>query len=103
MEGIAWRWQSIDGALLKAPLAQEWLGPTPPTGEKNGSKRMLLVDSNSSRARLSDRRPPNSQHNAQCVAALASCVASLAVLSMTPLHAPCDQLLPSCPEADERG
>jgi len=22
MEGIAWRWQSIDGALVKAPLAQ---------------------------------------------------------------------------------
>jgi transposase len=23
MEGIAWRWQSIDGAMVKAPLAQE--------------------------------------------------------------------------------
>ena len=23
MEGIAWRWQSIDGAFLKSPLAQE--------------------------------------------------------------------------------
>ena len=29
MEGIAWRWQSIDGALLKAPLAQESVGPNP--------------------------------------------------------------------------
>jgi transposase len=29
MEGIAWRWQSIDGALLKAALAQESVGPNP--------------------------------------------------------------------------
>ena len=29
MEGIAWRWQSIDGAMLKAPLAQEQVGPNP--------------------------------------------------------------------------
>lgn len=29
MEGIVWRWQSIDGALLKAPLAQEAVGPNP--------------------------------------------------------------------------
>jgi len=29
LEGIAWRWQSIDGALVKAPLAQEAVGPNP--------------------------------------------------------------------------
>ena len=29
MEGIAWRWQSIDGAMMKAPLAQESVGPNP--------------------------------------------------------------------------
>jgi len=29
MEGIAWRWQSIDGATFKAPLAQEQVGPNP--------------------------------------------------------------------------
>jgi transposase len=29
MEGIAWRWQGIDGALLKAPLAQESVGSNP--------------------------------------------------------------------------
>ena len=29
MEGIAWRWQSIDGAMIKAPLAQEQVGPNP--------------------------------------------------------------------------
>ena len=44
MEGIAWRWQSIDGAMIKAPLAQEAVGPNPTDREKNGSKRHLLVD-----------------------------------------------------------
>jgi transposase len=29
MQGIAWRWQSIDGALMKAPLAQQAVGPNP--------------------------------------------------------------------------
>src|SRR5699024_11308057 len=29
MEGIAWRWQSIDGAMMKAPVAQEATGPNP--------------------------------------------------------------------------
>ena len=29
MEGIAWRWQSIDGTMMKAPLAQEAVGPNP--------------------------------------------------------------------------
>lgn len=29
MEGVAWKWQSIDGSLCKAPLAQEAVGPNP--------------------------------------------------------------------------
>ena len=29
MAGIAWRWQSLDGAVVKAPLAQESVGPNP--------------------------------------------------------------------------
>jgi transposase len=29
MEGIAWRWQSADGAMMKAPLAQESVGANP--------------------------------------------------------------------------
>ncbi|WP_169200595.1 IS5 family transposase [Aromatoleum buckelii] len=45
MEGIAWRWQSVDGAMMKAPLAQEAVGPNPTDrGKKGGSKRHLLVD-----------------------------------------------------------
>ena len=29
MESIAWNWQSADGAMNKAPLAQESVGPNP--------------------------------------------------------------------------
>lgn len=29
MQGIAWEWQSIDGATGKAPLASECVGPNP--------------------------------------------------------------------------
>lgn len=29
MEGIAWQWQSIDGAMTKAPLAQQCVGANP--------------------------------------------------------------------------
>jgi len=29
MEGIAWLWQSIDGAMVKAPTAKEAVGPNP--------------------------------------------------------------------------
>jgi len=34
MEGIAWRWQSIDGAMFKAPMAQEAVGRNPPDRRK---------------------------------------------------------------------
>ncbi len=29
MEGIAWKWQSVDGSMVKAPLAREAVGPNP--------------------------------------------------------------------------
>jgi hypothetical protein len=29
MEGIAWDWQSVDGAMVKAPLAMECVGANP--------------------------------------------------------------------------
>jgi transposase len=29
LEGIAWRWQSIGGAMMKAPLSQSCVGPNP--------------------------------------------------------------------------
>lgn len=39
LEGIAWRWQSIDGAMMKAPLTQESGGanPTDRGGEMEAS------------------------------------------------------------------
>lgn len=44
MEGIAWRWQSVDGAAGKAPLARECVGGELHGSGKNGRKRSLLVD-----------------------------------------------------------
>ncbi len=38
MEGIAWRWQSIDGAMFKAPLAQEAVGRNPTDRGKKGEQ-----------------------------------------------------------------
>ena len=29
MEGIAWKWQAVDGAMVKAPLGGEATGPNP--------------------------------------------------------------------------
>lgn len=29
MEGIAWKWQSVDGAIVKAPMARESVGRNP--------------------------------------------------------------------------
>ena len=29
LEGVAWRWQSIDGSMMKAPLAKEIVGHNP--------------------------------------------------------------------------
>ena len=38
MEGVVWKWQSIDGAMIKAPLAKEATGPNPTDrGEKKGT------------------------------------------------------------------
>ena len=34
MEAISWKWPSIDGAIVKAALAQETVGPNPTDREK---------------------------------------------------------------------
>lgn len=44
LEGIAWRRQSVDGAMVKAPLAQESVGPHPTDRGENGTTRMRPVD-----------------------------------------------------------
>jgi putative transposase len=44
LKGIAWDWQSIDGTMTKAPLAQESVGQNPTNRGKMGTKRHILVD-----------------------------------------------------------
>lgn len=41
LEGIAWAWQSIDGAMVKAPLAQEAVGPNPTDRGKKREQAQL--------------------------------------------------------------
>ena len=42
--GIDWEWQSVDGAMTKAPLGGGATGPNPTDRAKSGTKRSLLVD-----------------------------------------------------------
>ena len=51
MEGIAWRWQSIDAAMFKAPLGQESVGPNPTDRASS-----LLLTNPENRARRALRR-----------------------------------------------
>ena len=37
LEGITWEWQSLDGAMVKAPLALESVGRNPTDRGKKGS------------------------------------------------------------------
>ena len=42
--GIDWEWQSMDGAMTKAPLGGPATGPNPTDRAKSGTKRSLLTD-----------------------------------------------------------
>jgi len=42
MEGIAWKWQSLDSASVKAPLAQESVGPSPTDRGKKWDQASLV-------------------------------------------------------------
>jgi len=42
--GIDWEWQSMDGAMTKAPLGGDATGPNPTDRGKSGTKRSLLTD-----------------------------------------------------------
>ena len=42
MEGIAWDWQSIDGALVKAPLAITCVGANPTDREKKWAQAKFV-------------------------------------------------------------
>ncbi len=42
--GLDWRWQSVDGAMTKAPLGGESTGKNPTDRGKSGTKRSLLTE-----------------------------------------------------------
>ena len=44
LEGIGWEWQSLDGCMVKAPLALESVGRNPADRGKMGTKRSALTD-----------------------------------------------------------
>lgn len=54
MEGIAWSWQRIDGAMTKAPTAKETVGPNPrQIGKKMEPSDTFLSTSMESRCQSS--------------------------------------------------
>lgn len=42
LEGIGWEWQSVDGCMIKAPLALESVGKNPTDRGKNGDKTLYF-------------------------------------------------------------
>ena len=42
LEGIAWEWQRIDGAMCKAPLATESVGKNPTDRGKMDGRSLLV-------------------------------------------------------------
>ena len=42
LEGIGWEWQSVDGCMVKAPLAREAVGHNPTDRGKNGHKKECI-------------------------------------------------------------
>lgn len=45
-KGIDWEWQSMDGAMTKAPLGGDGTGANPTDRGKKGTKRSLLTEGN---------------------------------------------------------
>lgn len=46
LEGLDWSWQSMDGAMTKAPLGGEKTGKNPTDRAKGGTKSSLLTEAN---------------------------------------------------------
>ena len=44
VQGIEWEWQSVDGAMTKAPFGKGATGPNPTDRAKSGVKRSMLTD-----------------------------------------------------------
>ena len=42
--GTEWKWQALDGAIIKAPMGGEATGPSPVDRGKSGTKRSVLTD-----------------------------------------------------------
>ena len=42
LEGIGWEWQSVDGCMVKAPLAREAVGRNPTDRGQNGHKEECI-------------------------------------------------------------
>lgn len=43
LKGIGWEWQSVDGSMVKAPLARSATGPNPTDRGKKGDKTERIV------------------------------------------------------------
>ena len=43
LKGIGWEWQSVDGSMVKAPLARDAVGSNPTDRGKNGDKTKHIV------------------------------------------------------------
>ena len=43
LKGIGWEWQSVDGSMVKAPLARNATGSNPTDRGKNGDKTKRIV------------------------------------------------------------
>jgi len=56
LEGIGWEWQSIDGSLVKAPLALEAVGKNPTDRGKKWDKAQRTRRSEWAADRAGDRR-----------------------------------------------
>ena len=46
LKGLDWEWQSIDGAMTKAPLGGEATGKNPTDRGESGTKRSLMTEAN---------------------------------------------------------
>jgi hypothetical protein len=45
MHGLGWEWQSVDGCMVKAPLAWDAVGRNPTDRGEKGTKRSVAVES----------------------------------------------------------
>jgi putative transposase len=45
VHGLGWEWQSVDGCIVKAPLARDAAGRNPTDRRKKGTKHSVTVES----------------------------------------------------------